>query len=182
MSLESRLESLSSLKDILERLFGRQAWSDLKMSTSLPTWKRHLLKAVDAVRVGIDSTVTITDERWIKDVDELLTHGRGLMRSAKNIDDLLSTFSATLLELVFLQLGRVPERATSNGVTLDRRYWTLNNHRSVQYVQSAAQAKTLFWDDQQRQIGVKVQGELHDEYVASKSLSTFSSWCKQRGA
>jgi hypothetical protein len=75
----------------------------------------------------------------------------------KSIDELFGALSATLVEVVFLQLGRIPSNANvfSNSSTkgaplelqrtipLKPQYWTLRRFRSVQYVQTQEQRDNL---------------------------------------
>jgi hypothetical protein len=180
MALEPRLECLSPLKHSLEGILGRQAWSDLKMCTSIPVWRRYLLRAIAALRVSIKATIEIHDMSWIEEVNEVLDHGTTLIKLAKDPETLLSAFSATLLELSLLQIGQLPNRALATDVTLNPKYWTLRRYRSVQYVQSAGQAEVEFWDKQERGLGVAKQRALHDEYLDSKFQGPFSVWCKEK--
>ncbi len=182
MTLQADISQYYALKTAIEQLLGNQAWLDLKECTSVPTWRGYVLKLFTAVRISIEQSIEIRDEAWVAEVHENLDRGAMAAKSAKDIGDLLSALSATLLRQVFLQIGRLPNRSTARKVTLAREYWKLNGHRSVQYIQTPTQIEAVFWSDQQRSIGVKKQRKLHIEHRASKSKLPFSKWCRAREA
>lgn len=182
MTLRPDTSQYYALKAAIEQLLGNKAWLDLKECTSVRTWRKYVLKLFDAVRISITQSIEIRDEAWVVEVHENLDRGAMAAKSAKDIDDLLSVLSATLLRQVFLQIGRLPNRSTARKVTLAREYWTLNSHRSVQYIQTPTQIEAVFLSDQLRSIGVKKQRELHNEHLASKSKLPFSKWCRARKA
>jgi hypothetical protein len=182
MTLQADTSHYYVLKAAIEQLLGNQAWLELKECTSVPTWRRYVLTLFAAVRISIEQSIEIRDEAWVAEVHENLDRGAMAAKSAKDIDGLLSALSATLLRQVFLQIGTLPNRSTSRKVTLAREYWTLNGHRSVQYIQTQTQIEAVFWSNQQRSIGVKKQRKLHDEHRASKSKLPFSQWYRAREA
>jgi hypothetical protein len=104
------------------------------------------------------------------------------MKSASDIEKLLSVFEATLLRQVFLQIGMMPNRKGRDGVRLTKEDWRLNGQRSVQYVQSRAQLEMVFWGEQQSRLGVQRQMDLHSEHRRSKSPLPSSVWRCERGA
>lgn len=182
MPLRHDISQNYALKAAVEELLGNQAWLDLKETTSVATWRRYIVKLIDAIEVSIRESVEVRDQAWTNEVNENLARGRKSAKSAKSIEDLLSGFLATLLRQVFLQIGLCPSRRTAPAVTLSRENWRLNVHRSVQYVQSPTQLEAVFWSEQQRRIGFEKQMELHNEYRGSKSRLPFSLWCRQREA
>lgn len=177
--MRADISHLYSLKTAIEQLLGKKAWLDLKEATSLTKWRAYVLKLIEAIRVSIKESVQIADQAWRESVNENLDHGIASAKAAKTIDELLSGFTAVLLRQVFLQIGMLPNRPTARKVTLGREYWRLNNHRSVQYVQSPEQLESAFWSKQQRQLGFDRQMELHNEYRASKSKLPYSFWCRE---
>ena len=106
-----------------------------------------------AIKLSVDATVTVVDSDWRTVIIQILNEGRNALPKHKRIDELFASFSATLVELVFLQLGHLPSNATlvSNSSTrevpiklqrtvpLKPEYWTLRRFRSVQYVQTHQQ-------------------------------------------
>lgn len=178
MTLRHDISQYYELKAAIEQLFGNQAWLDLKETTSLVTWRRYALKLIKSIRVSIEESVEICDSAWLESVHENLNRGSESAKSSKNIEELLSGFSATLLRQVFLQIGMLPNRPTARKVTLGRENWRLNGHRSVQYVQNRKQIESAFWSEQQGRIGFEKQMELHYEYRGSKSKLPFSQWCR----
>jgi hypothetical protein len=182
MPLEHDLSHRIMLKSAIEQLLGRDAWYDLKETTSLTPWRKYVLKLLKAIRVSIHESVEMRDQAWLDAVGENLLRGEEAARASKDIDDLLSCFTATLLRQVFLQLGALPNRKGRPAVSLSKENWRLNGQRSVLYVQSKAQLEYVFWNEQQSRIGFEKQMELHNEHRWSKSELPYSEWCRKRGA
>lgn len=182
MPLRHDISQNYALKAAIEELLGNQAWLDLKETTSVATWRRYIIKLIDAIEISINESIEIRDESWEIMVKENLSIGRQSAKTAKNIEDLLSVFSATMLRQVFLQIGLCPSRETTKLVTLSRENWRLNTHRSVQYIQSPAQIEATFWSEQQHRIGFDKQMKLHNTYRKSKSTLSFSRWCREHEA
>jgi hypothetical protein len=180
MPLKHDTSHLSMLKHAIEELFGSEAWYDLKETTSEATWRKYLLKLLKALRISVHESIDVRDKAWIEAVDENLRRGEAAVQSSKDIDDLLSSFTATLLRQVFLQIGMLPTRRDVQKVSLSKENWKLNNHRSVQYVQSKVQIEALFWSEQYKQIGTQEQMKLRDEHRFSGSELPYSEWCRQR--
>ncbi len=179
MSLRHDISQYYTLKVAIEQLLGHQAWLDLKECTSFTTWRTYILRLIEAIRVSIHESVEIKDEAWMIEVNKNLNHGKKMAKSSKGIEELISAFTATLLRQVFLQIGIIPNRASTHKVTLRRENWRLNKHRSVLYVQSPAQVESIFWSEQQREIGFERQMELLNEYKSSKSKKPYSQWCRK---
>ena len=118
MSLRHDISQYYTLKSAIEQLLGHQAWLDLKECTSFTTWRTYILKLIEAIRVSIHESVEIKDEAWMIEVNKNLDHGKKMAKSSKNIEELLSAFTATLLRQVFLQIGIIPNRASTHKVTL----------------------------------------------------------------
>ena len=182
MPLQHDLSHRIAIKSAIEQLLGRDAWYELKETTSLAPWRKNVLKILKAIRISIDASIEIKDQAWMEAVNENLSRGEKQIRSSKEIDELLSSFEATLLRQVFLQIGMVPNRKGQPGVSLRKENWQLNGQRSVQYVQSPAQVEAIFWSEQQRKLGFEKQMELHNEHRWSKSKQPYSAWCRARGA
>lgn len=182
MPLEHSIEHRYALKTALEQLLGREAWYDLKETTSLAPWRKYVLKSLKAIRVSTRETVQVRDAAWAAAVEENLSRGEQAAAKCKDIDDLLASFTATLLRQVFLQLGACPDRRTQDRVALRKDNWSMDGQRSVQYVQSGEQLENVFWSEQQVRIGSEEQMKLHDEHRWSKSPLPYSEWCRQREA
>jgi hypothetical protein len=171
------LEHLAPLKFTLERLFGTKTWYELKESTSVTKWRKHLLRALSAIRIAFFETVKVRDDKLAQAVTENLARGEQALKAAKSLEDLLAAFSSTLTEQVFIQLGTVPRRRPGSDATLSPKFWQLDGFRSVQYVQTQEQLEALFWSEQQRELGVSSQLSLYAEYTASASELSYSQWC-----
>lgn len=182
MPMKHDLSHMYALKSAIEDLFGEAAWRDLKECTSLRTWRRYVLKVIDAIELSVKTNIQICDEDWMSQVSSNLEHGRDLARIAKDTDDLVAAFTATLLEQVFLQLGHAPCRKTSRTVTLKAENWRLDGFRTVQIVQTPSQREALFMSKQRREIGFDAQFNLEAEYRRSRSKLPYSVWCTQRAS
>jgi hypothetical protein len=182
MPLEHDLSHRYMLKSAIEQLLGRDAWYQLKETTSLTPWRQQVLKLLKAIRISIQESVQVHDSAWENAVEENLVLGEQAARASKDIDELLSCFTATLLKQVFLQLGGLPNRKSMPNVSLNKENWRLNGLRSVQYVQSKTQLEAVFWSEQQSRIGFEKQMDLHNEHRQSKSKLLYSQWCRVHGA
>jgi hypothetical protein len=171
-----------ALKSSIEDLLGNRAWLELKETTSATTWRRYVLKLLDAVELSVETTVLIKDEEWSQGIRANLEHGRELARIAKSPEDAISALSATLLRQVFLQLGSSPSRKMAKAVPLKPQNWDFSGFRSVQYVQSPKQKEDFFLSKQRRSIGFEAQLDLQAEYRQSASKLLYSVWCEARGA
>ena len=168
------------LKTAIEDIFGTQAWYDLKETSSVVTWRSYAIKLMNAIEISIDESIEIRDEAWIRQIKENLQRGRNQVKAVKDIDEIVSSLSATLLRQVFLQIGHLPIRKTHNLVSLKRENWRFNSYRSVLYLQTPQQVETLFWSNQQKELGFDKQMDLFREYKLSKSKIPFSKWCNQQ--
>jgi hypothetical protein len=178
MKLCADISQFYTIKTAFEQVFGNKAWLDLKECTSLAIWKKYVTKLLRAVRLAIEETTQVRDDDWFAQVCECIEHGLQITTKAKTIEELLSGLSATLISVVFLQIGMFPDRRGLSDVTLARDNWRLDNFRTVQYVQSNKQLEALFWSTQQRALGVEKQMNLWGKYRASKSKVPYSKWCQ----
>jgi hypothetical protein len=169
-----------ALKGALERTFGKKAWLDLKECTSVAKWKKYTSKLLRAMRIAIEETVRVRDDDWFEEICQHIEHGLKITEAAKEFDELLSALSATLVPLVFLQIGLVPHRTLNPKATLSRKDWRLDGFRTVQYVQTNEQLEAVFWSKQQRSLGVDRQMDLREKYRASKSKVPYSRWCAEQ--
>ena len=176
------LEHLAPLKFTLERLFGAQVWYELKESTSVTAWRKNLRRTLRAMHVAFHQTVRVRDDALALAVDENLAKGDLDLKTAKTLEDLLASFSATLTEQVFIQLGTVPHRRPHSSATLAPKFWQLDGYRTVQYVQSCEQLEAVFWAEQQRRLGVGKQSSIYAKFEASGSELKYSQWCSENEA
>ncbi len=180
MPLQCDTSHRIAIKVALEEILGREAWYELKESTSLIPWRQNVLKAFKAIRISIAATISIRDEDWAKEIEENLDRGEEGVRCSKDIDELLSHFEATLLRQVFLQIGFAPNFQGKTGQPLRKENWKLDAVRTVQYIQSPQQIEAKFWSDQQRRIGPQKQMALRDEYRLSNRKIPYSLWCREQ--
>jgi hypothetical protein len=168
-----------ALKMVIEQLFGKSAWYELKETTSVTVWRRYLKRTVLALEIAIEETVH-ADESWHKEASELLKKCEESLCSAKTFDHLVSSFTATLLRLTFLQIGQIPNHSRQEKVSLHKSNWKLDSYRTVIYAQKLTQRAKLFWIKQQRQIGFDAQMELYHEHRRSGSPLNYEDWCNRR--
>jgi hypothetical protein len=141
--LRPGIAELSSMKFLLERLFGKPVWYRLKETGDIRTWRKETTRLLRAIDLSINSTVQIVDDQWRADVSEIIAEGLKKLALAEHIDTLLSDLAATLAQIVFMQIGNMPIRYSHNIIPLTARNWTFDGFRSVQYVQTAAQRATV---------------------------------------
>jgi hypothetical protein len=180
MALKYDTSHMLMLKSAIEQLLGSDSWYELKETTSFIPWRKNILKLLKAIRISIEESVEIRDQGWFEAVADNLTQGEEGAKTSKDIDELLSCFTATLLRQVFLQIGTLPNRKGQSSVSLKKENWQLNGQRSVQYVQSKTQIESMFWAEQQKRIGFNRQTELRIEHRRSKSTLPYSEWCRKR--
>lgn len=175
------MSHMYALKSSIEDILGNRAWLELKECTSTTTWRRYVLKLLDAIELSIETTVLIKDEEWGQEIRSNLDHGRELTRIAESPEDAIAALSATLLRQVFLQLGVAPSRKSVTTIPLKAQNWDFSGFRSVQYVQSPKQKEDLFLSKQRRAIGFEAQFVLQTEYRQCASKLPYSAWCAAHG-
>lgn len=142
--MKHNLEIAYGLKSFIENLFGRRAWLEIKHATDLRTWRKYSIRIIEAVRFSASVNVQISDPQWMEELNHTTEFGIERMKRASSLEELFSSLAATLGQLNFLQMGRIPMNVTHKQVTLRHPgNWKLNQFRSVQYVQSKQQAENL---------------------------------------
>ena len=179
MPLKHDLGQNYALKDAIEDLLGKEAWLELKETTSIVPWRRQADRLISAIEKAVAATVKSADATWFEDIGENLTRGRAAVKAAKEIEELTSALTAMLLRQVFLQLGLMPNRKTSAKVSLDRSNWKLDAHRSVFYVQSPEQIESQFWAQQSSRFSFQEKMELKAKHRASGTKLSYSAWCRE---
>jgi hypothetical protein len=169
-----------AIKQAFEQTFGNKAWLELKECTVVGTWKKYTANLLRAIQLAIDETVRFRDDAWFREINGHIEHGLEISRAAKSLDELLSGLAATLISVVFLQVGMFPNRRSRGKVTLARNNWRLDKFRTVQYIQNKGQLEALFWSEQQTALGVEKQMALWNQYRASKAKGPYSAWCAAR--
>jgi hypothetical protein len=143
--LQPDSSQFSSIKAVLEQILGSSTYAKLKETGTLSDWKKTIIKMLCAIELSIDATVQIADAEWRNEIRDILKGGRDRLASTKSIDEVFARLSATLIQIVFTQIGRVPSRhrIIQRTVPLKAKYWTLNGLRSVQYVQNLEQQDNM---------------------------------------
>ena len=140
--MEYAIEDGYAFKSLVEKLFGKRAWMEIKHSTDLKVWKKYSERILSAIECSAKATVEIVDDEWFDELSSIIKHGKGRIKSAKDTEWLFAALSASLAEISFFQLGAIPNNIRSQQVTLRHPgNWKLNPFRSVQYVQNAEQAR-----------------------------------------
>ena len=156
------MSQFSSMKDVLEQLFGNPTYMRLKETASLSDWKKSTSQLLRAIELSIKATVTVADDDWRDAIADEIQLGLKLLQSVQHMDDLFCVLSATLTTIVFTQIGAMPKyRFTRKTVPLTERFWILNRYRTVQYVQTATQKEA---STQQRETRQKQSDELRQKY------------------
>jgi hypothetical protein len=148
LTMKPYLEEAYDLKSLVEKLFGRRAWSEVKNSNSLRTWRKYGSRILSAIEKSASLTVTIADSDWHDELHVLVEQAKARLKKADNTEVLFASLAASLAKISFHQLGRVPDNRTISEVTLrDRSQWVLNSYRSIQYVQDSQQRLIKKSDD-----------------------------------
>lgn len=151
------MENAYGLKSLIENLFGNKAWLEIKHAADITTWRKYSIRIVQAIRFSADTNVLIADSKWHKELSRIADFGIDRMKQAKTLEELFSNLSATLAQLSFLQLGRVPSNCLRKQVTLRHAgNWKLNQYRTVQYIQDKHQAANLEAHNDQIKKGVRL--------------------------
>lgn len=128
------------LKHAFEEIFDHTVYLKLKESGSLKVWRKHTSRLLDAIEFSSKVTVQIVDDEWRSELSEIIARGKAQIARATNPEDLFAVLSATLMRVVFQQIGFVPTRSGRNSlVPLSEAFWAFTSFRSVQYVQSPKQ-------------------------------------------
>jgi hypothetical protein len=181
MNLRADISQYYAIKLAFEQTFGNKAWLELKECTTVATWKKYTGKLLRAMQLAIDETVRFRDDAWFREIKEHIDHGLKITKTAVSVDELLSGLAATLISVVFLQVGMLPNRRGSRRkVSLTRYHWRLDKFRTVQYIQSKEQVEAIFWSKQQIALGVEKQMAIWNQYRASKAKGPYSEWCAAR--
>ncbi|MCZ8280142.1 MAG: hypothetical protein O9313_17560 [Acetobacteraceae bacterium] len=137
------LEQHYALKHAFERLWGDEAFLELKHSSDIKTWKRHCQRTLQATRIAVSDTVQVADSVWHETFLAIVDHGLRRIEGAAQLDELFQDFAATYMELSFHQLGFFPNKASRSSRPLRKGTWQLSHFRSVQYVQTECQKQHL---------------------------------------
>jgi hypothetical protein len=142
--LKYDMSQFYSMKSVLESLFGRTMYSKLKEAASFGDWQAATSKLLDSIMLSIETTVQIADQDWRDEVVSLAQDGRARIKEATTMADLFSVLSATLTQIIFIQIGDMPSHYGAEAtVPLVARYWRLDRFRTVQYVQHARQREAV---------------------------------------
>ena len=140
--MEYKSEDCYALKSLIERLFGNRAWLDIKHSSDLRRWKKYSNRILAAIEYSAKASIEIVDDEWFEELEKIIVHGKNRIKSAKDTEQLFAALSASLAEISFFQIGRMPDHTMQKHVTLRHpSNWKLNAFRSVQYVQSPKQSE-----------------------------------------
>ena len=144
VGLRHEMSQFYWLKATFEELFGRPMYMELKENTDLADWKNASNKLLDAIRFSIRSSVHTADDEWFASIEDAIQRGRDHIKLARTASDLFASLSATLIHIVFTQIGFMPTRGSrEKTVPLTKEYWEFDRFRSVQYVQTKEQKEAL---------------------------------------
>jgi hypothetical protein len=153
-----------SMKDVLEQLFGKRVYLRLKETGSLKDWKDSTIKLLNAIQLASESSAAVADDDWRNEIRDAVKLGVKLISSADHISDLVSSLAATLTEIVFVQIGCMPNhRSEQKTVPLTKEWWTLSHFRSVQYIQSEVQKAALVQAREKRKGANQTQQEQENQ-------------------
>ncbi len=144
IGLRYDMSQFYSLKAVLEEVLGHPVYLKLKETGTLADWRKATTRLLDAIQLSIASTVLVADQNWRDEIASLVLHGKETIKGCDRAGDLFAALTAILIRLVFLLIGNVPSRYRYRRTApLTADFWTLNQYRSVQYVQTAEQKQAL---------------------------------------
>jgi len=149
--LKHNLEEAYAMKSLVENLFGRDAWQEVKHATSVKVWKKYAKKILDAISMTARSTVEIADSEWHEELDSIVEFGKSRLAYANDPEAVFASLAGTLGLINFHQFGRMPSHSHRKRVTLRHpSNWKFDQFRSVQYVQNREQGETKERHNQSR--------------------------------
>lgn len=135
MSLRHNLEEAYGMKSLVENLFGRDAWMEVKHATSVRVWQKYARKILDSISKTARSTVEIADSEWHDELDGIVEFGKARLAYANDTEAVFASLAGTLGLINFHQFGRRPSNLHRKKVTLRHpSNWKFDQFRSVQYV------------------------------------------------
>ena len=145
------LEDGYALKSLVENLFGKRSWLEIKHATSSKVWKKYSVRILASISLAARTTVEIADADWHKELESIIELGKSRIGKAKDSEAIVSVLAGTLGLISFHQLGRMPNNGHRSQVTLRHPgNWVFSQFRSVQYVQSREQAGAKLAHDKSR--------------------------------
>ncbi|MCH9742085.1 MAG: hypothetical protein K0U21_02645, partial [Proteobacteria bacterium] len=87
------------LKAIIEDILGSEAWYALKETNHLPTWKKQLLRVINAIHTSILASIEIFDEDWLEKINEAVASGKTDVETATDIEEAISSLAAVFVNV-----------------------------------------------------------------------------------
>ena len=129
-----------TIRTMFGSLWGQQAYQDLKNYKTIKEYRKYAKKTLEASKLAIQKTVLVYDETWKKESLKLIGKGLERIKETSDFEHLFAILAETYIRLSFHQIGNFPNSNTGDKVTLrNKKLWTLNGFRSVQYVQTCGQ-------------------------------------------
>lgn len=164
----------------MEDLFGTDAWYELKETTSLNTWKKYLLRALQSYLVAAKETIEVFDKGWWVDFEANNLDGQSAIKNCSDFDQAISLFCATIARQSYIQMGRCPRRppGRKSKFGLQKHLWNLSSLRSVQYIRSKKQIANAFEARLRKEIGFDGYLDATSAHRRSGTRLEFEEWYK----
>ena len=153
IGLRADMNQFYGMKAVLEQVLGHPVYLRLKETATMTDWRKQTDRLLDAIALAITSTVVVAYQEWRGDIAAAIRRGQEAINRSDTISELFAALSVALTRIVFIQIGRMPSQYVFDRAQFGRRlrrtapltaeFWTLNQYRSVQYVQTAAQRQAL---------------------------------------
>ncbi len=130
-----------SFEYLMSSLFGMQFYHGFVGYLRLTIWKKELIKILKAVKRAIDLNID-TDEFHRNELISRCDFGMRKLRESKYKDELDANMIESLIRIVFLLLGEMPENARRRS-TSNPKCWKLDRARKITYVQTLQQKTWL---------------------------------------
>jgi len=121
---------------LIQRLYGQKDYSLIKNCHDITDAKKYYKKILKSLIISIQQTITISDNRQINELIELLEYGINQIKSCKSFEDIDQRMITTLGQLSFQLIGDCPDRWSHENVNNRKEYWELNGQRQIQYIQT----------------------------------------------
>jgi hypothetical protein len=137
--MNAQEETVYAMKSVIENLFGKKAWQEIKECDSLGTWKKYSLRILDAVKLSSETTIKVADSDYQSELLEMIQFRCRQIRDVETFEELFAILAAGLAMVCFHQIGYYPIRSGFENVPLRSSHWKLDIFRTVQYVQTTEQ-------------------------------------------
>ncbi len=175
-----------SFEFLFSHMFGRKPYRDFMGEHIVSDWKKHILKAVKAIRKSILANIDTTDEFHKNKLLELCNQATQRIKEAKRKDQINLSAIECFIRITLELMGGMPYHWEMRVVNR-LQDWKLNRHRKLAYLQTPNQKANLIlyltnWPPYCDRFSDKEKGELFHKfrYDFEGDGNRFIEWFKQK--